>query len=202
MDAELACTIEDDQGCHVGSIRSATTGGWHGVAQFLGGGDAASWDFVVQRADGSPVFHVRRPRVRGWRDRHERFELRDPWGRDIGRLIQNNSYLAGLKTFALESGQATLGLTTFDDYKRVDGAFGENATHTVTINDANGRPVAGIIQRRTTRQLIGNDFYDYTLTFAYPPYEPMGSLCLVVALAGYFHRRTARGGTLRGIPGV
>jgi hypothetical protein len=72
----------------------------------------------------------------------------------------------------------------------------------VTINDANGRPVAGIIQRRTTRQLIGNDFYDYTLTFAYPPYEPMGSLCLVVALAGYFHRRTARGGTLRGIPGV
>lgn len=29
-------------------------------------------------------------------------------------------------------------------------------------------------------QLIGNDFYDYTLGFEYPPYEPVGSLCLVV----------------------
>jgi hypothetical protein len=140
--------------------------------------------------------------VRGWRDRHERFELRDPWARDIGRLLQNNSYLAGLRTFAFESGQATLGYTTFDDYKPVDGGFGEIARHTVTINDAHGRTVAGITERRTTAQFLGNDFYDYTLTFEYPPYEPMGSLCLVVALAEYFHRRSEHGGTLRGIPGV
>jgi hypothetical protein len=94
--------------------------------------------------------------VRGWRDRNERFELRDAWGRDIGRLLQNNGHLAGLRTFALESGQAQLGHTT----------------------------------------------YDYTLTFEYPPYEPMGILCLAVVLSEYFYRRTEHGGALRGIPGV
>ncbi len=72
----------------------------------------------------------------------------------------------------------------------------------MTIKDINGRSVAGIIQRRTTRQLFGNNFYDYTLTFEYPPYEPMGSLCLAVAIAEYFHRRTDDGGGLRAIPGV
>jgi hypothetical protein len=72
----------------------------------------------------------------------------------------------------------------------------------VTIKDINGRTVAGIIQLRTTRQLFGNNFYDYTLTFEYPPYEPMGSLCLAVAIAEYFHRRTDDGGGLRAIPGV
>ncbi len=121
---------------------------------------------------------------------------------DIGRLLQNNSYLAGLKTFAFQSAEAQVGHTTFGHWKRADGAFGENATHTVTIKDINGRTVAGIIRRRTTRQLFGNDFYDYTLTFEYPPYEPMGSLCLAVVVAEYFHRRTDDGGGLRAIPGV
>lgn len=40
------------------------------------------------------------------------------------------------------------------------------------------------------------------LTFDYPPHEPVGSFCLVVALTEYFHRRSDDGGTLRGIPGV
>ncbi|HYO03675.1 MAG TPA: hypothetical protein VET27_18110 [Mycobacterium sp.] len=61
-----------------------------------------------------------------------------------------------------------------------------------------GHPLGG----RTTRHLIGNDFHDYTLTFDHPPSEPMGSLCPVVGLAEYFHRRSDDGGTLRGIPGV
>jgi hypothetical protein len=77
-----------------------------------------------------------------------------------------------------------------------------DASHTVTIKDINGRTVAGIIQRQTTRQLFGNDFYEYTLTFEFPPYEPMGSLCLAVAIAENFHRRTDDGGGLRAIPGV
>jgi hypothetical protein len=201
-DARLACTIEDGNGRQVGSVQAVNCSGWQNVAQFLGGGGAASWDFVVLRADGTQYLHIRRPRVRGWRDRHERFELRDPWGRDIGRLLQNNSYLAGLKTFALQSAEAQVGHTTFGDWKRADGAFGENATHTVTVKDNNGRTVAGIIQRRTTRQFFGNDFSDYTLTFEYPPYEPMGSLCLGVAIAEYFHRRADDGGGLRAIPGV
>jgi hypothetical protein len=33
-------------------------------------------------------------------------------------------------------------------------------------------------------------------------YEPMGSLCLGVAIAEYFHRRADDGGGLRAIPGV
>jgi hypothetical protein len=147
------------------------------------------------------AFGLHRKCLDSLRDRHERFELRDAWGRDIGRLLQNNSHLAGLRTFALESGQAQLGHTTYD-YKRIDGAFGEVAAQTVTINDAGGRTIAGIVERRTARQLIGNDFYDYTLTFEYPPYEPMGILCLAVVLTEYFYRRTEHGGALRGIPGV
>ena len=107
-----------------------------------------------------------------------------------------------MRTFALQSGGTELGRTTFDDWQRVDGAFGESARRTVTILDVNDRVVAGITERRTTMQFIGNDFYDYTLTFEYPPYEPVGSLCLVVALTEYFHRRSEQGGTLRGIPGV
>ncbi|MGH3644654.1 MAG: hypothetical protein ACRDUX_37200 [Mycobacterium sp.] len=203
-DVDLACTIEDGQGRQIGFVQVVASrgSGWRQIAQFLGSGAAASWEFVILRADRTPFGYVRRPRVRGWSDRHERFELRDAWGRDLGRLLQNNGYLAGLRTFALQSGGAELGRTTFDDYKRVAGAFGENARQTVTILDANDRIVAGITERRTTHQLVGNDFYDYTLQFEYPPYEPLGSLCLVVALTEYFHRRTDQGGTLRGIPGV
>jgi hypothetical protein len=201
-DTELACMIADGYGQIIGSVRTAAASGWRNVAQFLGDGTAATWEFVVLRADGAPVLYVRRPRVRGWRDRHERFELRDPWGRDTGRLLQNNSHLATFRTFTLQTGDAELGRTTFADYKPIDGHFGELAKHTVTIHDASGRPVAGITERRTTDQFLGNDFYDYMLTFQYPPYEPMGSLCLAVAISEYFYRRTGHGGTLRGIPGV
>lgn len=81
----------------------------------------------------------------------------------------------------------------FDDYKRVDGAFGENARQTATILDGNGRVVAGIVERRTTRHLIGDDICDYTLTFDHSPREPRGSQCLVVALADYFHGRSDDG---------
>ena len=62
----------------------------------------------------------------------------------------------------------------------VDGAFGENARRTVTILDVNDRVVAGITERRTTMQFVGNDFCDYTVEFEYPPYEPVGGLYLVV----------------------
>ena len=112
-------------------------------------GSAASWEFVILRADSTPLLYVRRPRVKGWADRHERFELRDAWGRDVGRLLQNNGYSSGLRTFALQSGGKELGRTTF-----------------------------------TTVQVIGNDFYDYTLQFEYPPYEPVGILCRPRRVAG------------------
>ena len=138
----------------------------------------------------------------GWQQLAQLLELRDAWGRDVGRLLQNNGYLSGLRTFALQSGGKDLGRTTFDDWQRVDGAFGENARRTVTILDVNDRVVAGITERRTTMQFIGNDFYDYTPEFEYPPYGPVGSMCLVAALAEYFHRRSEHGGMLRGIPGV
>ena len=88
------------------------------------------------------------------------------WGRDVGRLLQNNGYLSGLRTFALQSGGKDLGRTTFDDWQRVDGAFGENARRTVTILDVNDRVVAGITERRTTMQFVGNDFYDGTRTIS------------------------------------
>ncbi|TQR84470.1 hypothetical protein D8S82_21525 [Mycobacterium hodleri] len=204
VDVDLACTIEDGHGREVGSVQvvPSKSSGWRQLAQLLGSGSAASWEFVILRADRTPLLYVRRPRVKGWADRHERFELRDAWGRDVGRLLQNNGYLSGLRTFALQSGGKELGRTTLDDWQRVDGAFGENARRTVTILDVSDRVVAGITERRTTMQFIGNDFYDYTLEFEYPPYEPVGSLCLVVALAEFFHRRSEQGGMLRGVPGV
>ncbi len=186
-DVELGATLHDARGRQVGSVRTTTTGGWKAVAQFLGAGASATWDFVIARADGTPYLYVRRPRVRGWHDRHERFELRDAGGRDIGRLLQDNGYLAGVRTFSLQSGQAELGRTTF-------------AGDTVTVGDAAGRTVATVSERPGPARLIGNDLYDYTLTFDYPPAETMGALCLVVALSGYFYRRTERGGSLRWIP--
>jgi hypothetical protein len=72
----------------------------------------------------------------------------------------------------------------------------------VTILDSGGRTVAGITQRQAAARLVGNDFYDHTLTLEYPPYEPMGSLCLAVVVSEYFYRRTEHGGTLRMIPGI
>jgi hypothetical protein len=198
LDVKLACTIEDGQGRPLGTVASVNTNGWQRVAQFLGGGIAASWEFDIVGADGTRLLNIRRPRVRDWR---ERFDVRDGGGRYIGRLIQNNSSQASIRTFSLESEQASLGCTTFE-YKRIGGAFGKTATNTVTIHDSSGRPVAGITQRQAAARLAGNDFYDYMLTFAYSPYEPMGSLCLAVVVSEYFYRRIEHGGTLRTIPGV
>jgi hypothetical protein len=103
LDIKLACTIEDGQGRPLGTVQSVNTNGRQQVAQFLAGGTAASREFEILRADGAPLLNVRRPRARGWGDGQERFELRDGGGRYIGRLLQNNSYLASIRT--LQSGE-------------------------------------------------------------------------------------------------
>lgn len=201
MDTRLGCTIHVGDGWPVGTIRPVKIGGFQEVAQFFAAGLAASWEFELLDAAGSRLLHIRRPRVRGWRNWRERFEVYGPSGRYIGQLVQNNSYLATIRTFNLESNQAVIGHTTFD-YKRIGGILGSMAAHTMTIRDASGRAVAGIAERQTTTYVLGKYFYDYTLTFEYPPYQPMGSLCLAAVFAEYFYRRTERGGALRAIPGV
>jgi len=193
VDVDLACTIEDGQGRPLGTMRSVNVSGWRQFAQSVGQGSAASWELDILGTDGARRLNISRPRVRGWRDWRERFELRDSSGQYVGRLLQNNSYLAALKTFALESGHAALGYTTFD-YQRIGGAFGKTATRTVTIHDSTDRVAAQIKQRQ---QFRGSDFYDYMLTFDYPPTESMGDLCLTVAVTEYFYRRSTRGGPLR-----
>lgn len=201
MDTRLGCTIHGGDGRPVGTIRPVKIGGWQELTQFFGEGLAVSWEFEIVDAAGSRLLHIRRPRVRGWRSWRERIELYDPSGHYIGQLLQNNSYLATVRTFNLECDQAVIGHTTLD-YKRIGSIVGSMAAHTVTIRDGSGRAVAGITQRQTTTYVVGNHFCDYTLTFEYPPYEPLGSLCLAVVFAEYFFRRTERGGTLRGIPGA
>lgn len=67
VDVDLACTIEDGNGLPVGHIQAVPSSGgsWQHTAQFLGGGAVASSEFVILRADRTPVAHVRRPCVRG-----------------------------------------------------------------------------------------------------------------------------------------
>lgn len=195
-DVRLGCTIESGDGLKLGLVQSITTGRWPTVAQFLSEGMSASWEFNVVSTDGTPLCHLRRPRPQNWRSRHERFGVCDAGGRYTGRLLQNNSYTSGIRTFNLETPQGVLGYTTFE-YKRIGPPFGDHTARTVTIHDANGGVVAGIVERRP----FLSDFYDYTLTFDYPPNEPMGTFCLAVAVAEYFYRRTMLGGTLRTFPG-
>lgn len=197
VDVDLACTIEDGQGRPLGIMRSVNVSGWQQFAQSANQGSAVSWEFDILGTDGARRLNISRPRVRGWRDWRERVELRDSGGRYVGCcLLQNNSYLAALKTFALETDQAALGYTTFD-YKRIGGAFGKTATRTVTIHDSTDRITARLTQRQQNGRSRGSDFYDYMLTFDFPPTEPMGNLCLTVAVTEYFYRRTVRGGPLR-----
>jgi hypothetical protein len=61
---------------------------------------------------------------------------------------------------------------------------------------------AGGVQSGRVKTCVGLVPVVGALQFEYPPYEPLGRLCLVVALTEYFPRRTDSGGTLRGIPGV
>lgn len=195
MDDKLAFTIEDGMGRQVARGAPVSTSGVQGFAQFIGAGDGVSWEFMIARVDGPPLLSIRRPRIKGWSDRHQRFEVHNPGGVYIGRLLQNNSYLASFPNFTLEGVSAAVGTTTYD-YKRIAGAFGQITAQTVTIRDNDDAPVAGIVQRRTGTRIF-NNFYDYTLTFIRPPYEPMGSLCLAVVFSEFFRQRTKHGGALR-----
>ncbi|WP_344255631.1 hypothetical protein [Mycolicibacterium llatzerense] len=191
LDIDLGCTLEDSQRRTIGSVRSVGGSGWRQPAQFVGGGDTASWVFQVVSADETPLLTIDRPRARRRSGMGERFELRDANDRYIGHLVQNNRYNAVFPTFDLESGGTALGQTTYDD-NRI-------ARQRAAIRDRTGRIISEITDQPTKNFNIGNVFYDYTLTFRQPPSEALGWLCLVAMFAEHFHRRTRHGGTLRGI---
>lgn len=194
LDIGLDCVLDDRHGQPVGAVHPAGAGAWRRVAQFCGGGDTVSWQFQVVGADETPLLTIVRPRPRRRSDWHEFFEIRDADNRDAGYLEQNNPHNAAVPTFNLLREDTVVG-HTIHAHKRI----AHGAAQRTVVHDHTGRAIATITEQRTNSFVIGNDFYDYTLTFHVAPGETMGRLCVAVMFTEHFYRRTRHGGTLRGI---
>ena len=186
-DIDVACSVEDERGMQIASIRSVSK------VRFVNR-DFATISFGLLNEQAVPLLYFTRFADMGSKDR---LGITDTVGQELGQLRRSNTFWQGMRSsqmdMALECGSHLFGRTRVcvepnSRFAKIDEP----------IYDVSGTAVASV--RREWRY-VGTvvDFYDYTLECVRQTGQPMATLLLATVFAHYLYDRLAIGGPLESI---